>query len=386
MSVNLSKTGIVVFQQRQSAQKSYKDGIWNGVWKFMDKSVPVVPCYKYLGLTVFHDKPMQACLADLADKGMRASAALRSKLMHIVAEWDIPLTVCMCKALVLPCVMYGCEIWGADFMNLPTKYDCLTPVIARILKRALGVKLTTQNVLVFREVGLMPMQMLAFRQLVRFWNKLSSMPEDCIAKKAMLQNISLVTSSPIKYDGLWCAGVNYYLHAHHVPRLSIAGCDLTDLVEVDENEVLQGWRQSIYGTWMHFNDPRTHGSENVKLCTYHCWFGDALPDSSRDWKMSRYLSSKMPNDAKRSLARFRLGSHTLPVEFGRRSELDRAHRMCSFCHTSVGDELHVVLECQHVGDRPPCIAGCRNMQQVFGNNLHSMEIVQFLRSLDCGCM
>ena len=54
-----------------------------------------------------------------------------------------------------------------------------------------------------------------------------------------------------------------------------------------------------------------------------------------------------------SLLRFRLGAHDLPVatgRWGRRSgqSLPRAQRLCSVCNSgSVGDEFHMVFECNH---------------------------------------
>ena len=50
---------------------------------------------------------------------------------------------------------------------------------------------------------------------------------------------------------------------------------------------------------------------------------------------------------------FRMGSHHLPVEEGRRFNLSRASRVCNLCNTAaLGDERHMLLEC-------PALAGLR---------------------------
>jgi hypothetical protein len=378
MSVNLAKTGIVVFETTAVARKSYAAKTWQGTkggWTFQGNDVPVVPGYQYLGLSLFHDKPVEACLVGLAAKGARAASFLRSKMVELDAGWDTRMTISLCRSLIMPCLMYGCDVWGVEFMNQPN--DVLSPTLAQVLKKSLGVKATTQNITVFREVGFMPLQMFAFRQSVRSWNKLHDMPVDCLARKVMIENVRLVHAFPHKYYKLWAAGFNHFLSSY--------GVQIVDaLVPLDEVLVLQAWRRTLYSTWLHHDDPRVE-SENAKSATYHCWFGSALPDVSRNWTMQKYLRSSLPHEDMVSLARFRLSSHTLPVEAGRANHTDRLNRKCTFCNDAVGDELHVILQCPAVLDRPSFLSDKKNMHQVFGDDCHASELVQFIRSLNCGC-
>ena len=49
------------------------------------------------------------------------------------------------------------------------------------------------------------------------------------------------------------------------------------------------------------------------------------------------------------ITKFRLSNHYLPIEKGRyvKPKLNRNQRLCTFCKSHVGDELHVLFECEH---------------------------------------
>ena len=105
---------------------------------------------------------------------------------------------------------------------------------------------------------------------------------------------------------------------------------------------LAGARQR---TWdgLHVS-PRAAPSKGAKLCTYHHWFGHL-----NKVHCEPYYELPMSITRLRALVKFRLGSHSLPVEQGRfvrpclPSHL-RHLRRCDLCNTqAVGDELRYVL-------------------------------------------
>ena len=64
-----------------------------------------------------------------------------------------------------------------------------------------------------------------------------------------------------------------------------------------------------------------------------------------------YWESPMGNAKLHRILRFRMGSHHLPVEEGRRFKLPRASRVCNLCNTdALGDERHMLLECPALAD------------------------------------
>jgi hypothetical protein len=57
----------------------------------------------------------------------------------------------------------------------------------------------------------------------------------------------------------------------------------------------------------------------------------------------------LPGEQLRQLIRFRVGSHDLPIEKGRRQNIARQDTLCVKCDLhAVCDEHHVVFECPHV--------------------------------------
>ena len=72
----------------------------------------------------------------------------------------------------------------------------------------------------------------------------------------------------------------------------------------------------------------------------------------------------------RTLLRFKLGSHSLPIVLGRRTGVPRAQRLCQRCNLhALDDERHLVFECpamQCVRDRYPALfSPATNTMQLF---------------------
>ena len=63
----------------------------------------------------------------------------------------------------------------------------------------------------------------------------------------------------------------------------------------------------------------------------------------------RYLSIDLPYLYKKALSNFRHSGHCLNIETGRRQQIDRELRFCSYCLGSdvfiVEDEMHMLLVC-----------------------------------------
>ena len=64
------------------------------------------------------------------------------------------------------------------------------------------------------------------------------------------------------------------------------------------------------------------------------------------YKYETYLNLHPYN---KIITEFRLSNHYLPIEKGRyvQPKLNRNQRLCTFCKSHVGDELHVLFECEH---------------------------------------
>ena len=72
--------------------------------------------------------------------------------------------------------------------------------------------------------------------------------------------------------------------------------------------------------------PRSCPSAGAKLCTYHRWFSRPNPQVTEP-----YFELPLSRRSLGQLFRFRLSSHSLPIEQGRRAKLPRAMRFCPLC-------------------------------------------------------
>ena len=67
---------------------------------------------------------------------------------------------------VQPVLLYGCEVWGYQSLELVTRFQL------RFLKLVLGVNKTTPSCMVYGELGCYPTQIDVQYRLLSFWYKL----------------------------------------------------------------------------------------------------------------------------------------------------------------------------------------------------------------------
>ena len=91
------------------------------------------------------------------------------------------------------------------------------------------------------------------------------------------------------------------------------------------------------------------------------------PDLSRH---PMYTNSHVPEYARISMTRMRLSSHSLRIETGRWSRLDRNNRVCICDNQSVQDEVHVLFYCPmsaHIRYKYPEFASLTSMKELFSS-------------------
>ena len=67
----------------------------------------------------------------------------------------------------------------------------------------------------------------------------------------------------------------------------------------------------------------------------------------KSFAREQYLKLLTIPKFRRSLTKFRISSHNLPVETGRYKGLDRKDRICPHCNDGIGDEVHYILVCEN---------------------------------------
>ena len=208
------------------------------------------------------------------------------------------------RACVTTSILYNCETFGDKVpKNLETTYH-------KLIRTALGVRTNTPVLLMYIESGMLPIRALIearqFKYLPRFQDSLDATGDRVVVFNELLRD-------PSTY-------LRHYLTLHSKYNN----------------------HRDIYRSYI--NDVKTkirhHASKPTGGTKYKTYL-----KMNPNLDSSPFISSLHPLAA--DIVRFRLGSHSLPIEKGRWSRTDPSDRLCSTCN-EVGDEEHVLYNCSLV--------------------------------------
>ena len=78
------------------------------------------------------------------------------------------------EKLVFPIMLYGCEIWGAQPLNM-------LEIFYRKLKKIIHLRPSTPGCMVYGEVGKLPLQVTVDKDLISYWLRLLNKDESTLA-------------------------------------------------------------------------------------------------------------------------------------------------------------------------------------------------------------
>ena len=102
LTVNTSKTKILVFSRGKV--KRYP------ISSYGDDIIEVVSDYVYLGVTMNYINEFVKAMRKQLDQGRKAQFSMLIKGRKL--ELPIDIQCKLCESMVIPVVLYGCEIWG----------------------------------------------------------------------------------------------------------------------------------------------------------------------------------------------------------------------------------------------------------------------------------
>lgn len=187
LTVNTSKTKLVVFR---SSWRVYDTESWT----FNDDNIEVVDSFRYLGLVLTYNGKFYTTQKMLATQAQKAMFCL----MKTVKEnhFNIQTKLELFDTYVGSILNYGCEIWGNH------KDPDIERVHLNFLKRILGVKRSTLNMMVYRELDRYPLHINRCVRQVRYWVKLRN-NNNCIVQSVynvLLSEYDLIPQN--KYNWL----------------------------------------------------------------------------------------------------------------------------------------------------------------------------------------
>ena len=176
---------------------------------------------------------------------------------------------------------------------------------------------------VYGETGETPLSLKGYRLMLNYWNRLSNLPNECLLKKALLENTNLRTK--------WVQTIEKLIKTFN-------------LIETSKN--------SIKFPNKFPNNTKTHIRE------YHTkiWKEKILDqNASSRLKVYKAINSEfitpsylsLPFNMRKVISKMRCSDHNLEIERGRYLDIDRDKRICYNCALNeVEDEEHFLLKCK----------------------------------------
>jgi hypothetical protein len=259
MTISTVKSEATVFNCMQPAQSV--DVSVQG------KRLPVCKVFKYLGVWFHHMKGAAYNVQQAANRGKFAIACLHRKLYDLDVGSNVKLALKLYDSLVMPAMLYGCEVWGTCMLGTGSLADSVVlpeKVHRNFIKFTLKMRHNTKSWVAFREAGMYPLQHSCLHRMLAFLDRVLALNDGEYVKMAMLDCIADARS-----DGTinWFSKLSKLLTHVNGGTLPVHALHSDGYVDVDKCLAL--WRKHQHTfVWGNLSaDPRTAPSENVSMFT-----------------------------------------------------------------------------------------------------------------------
>ena len=309
LEVNVEKTKVMIFHKKKQ----------RGVFYFNGNVLEVVDSFRYLGVEFSRTGNFAKGKKYSFDKAQRALFALLQNARKKNLPTDIVLD--LYKKMVVPVMLYGCEIWGYE------KLDILEKLHLKSLKYILHLNRSTMSAQVFGESGLFPLFIDVKLRMISFWADLVNPSCEKIASNVYKVCRNLFCTGEFKSSWLSDikqilvnAGLECVWNTHRfTSKTSLCKIIRTNL----KSRFTLQWKEQLDIS------PKCFFYKNYKQGIVREPFFNQLPERLAV-----------------SLVKFRCNNHKLPTEQGRRFGTPREERFCRKCDMHVvGDEFHLIMEC-----------------------------------------
>lgn len=304
IEINVNKSKIMIFGRHRKQTKFYINEI----------EIEKVNEFKYLGITFSKNRKFTQTIKENITKGKRAMYSIFSKAK--CNGLSISCQIHLFKVIVLPILLYGCEVWGFENLKLLEKVQL---EFCRIL---LKLNRSTSKYFLLGETGLLPISILIKCRMIKYWASIKTGKEEKIASKIVkcledfynLGNFELnwlkFIYNTLNENGMHyiIANPNAYNHKMFKQRL--------------EDQYYQTYNQEIQNT------NRALFYKSIKTRYGY----DEIQDEI-DTQLVYYLT------------KFKTSNHRLPVETGRWHRIPFQERKCLHCNNDLGDEFHFLFIC-----------------------------------------
>lgn len=315
MEINFDKTKIIVFRNGGPLRGNEK-------WFFQGKNIEVVSWYKYLGMFFTPKLIWSKTQKEQALQGLKASANIFKfqKKFGFFSPKDI---FKLFDSIVKPILCYGSEIWGYKYCGKVER------VHTKFCKRYCTLSQNATDCLVLGECGRLPLAITYMCRCIKYWLRLLHMETRRYPKQCYLMLKSLEEAGKMTWAGeikslLFTYGFGYAWISQDVGNSNIF---INLFSERVKDCYRQNWLASINAS------PKAEYYQHYK----------SLLD------VETYLTLNLSFKFRNALAKFRCSTHSLMIEKGRHTGLDRIYRNCPICLQrniyTVEDEYHFLMIC-----------------------------------------
>ncbi|KAL4513364.1 hypothetical protein Ndes2437B_g00576 [Nannochloris sp. 'desiccata'] len=307
----------------------------------------------YLGVTFHETTNMDLLMAETRLLKGRTAQALTRYQCSRLGLTNPGVQVSLLNALVRSTLEYGIEVWGPDYLNKAaalTGNDPAEVLHRHFLRRLLGVRPNTPNLIIYSEFGRYPLKYHWNKKIYAYYQRLTKSTAEghrFILAAALRDNMQLATTQQAAGIGYsqqaWVGKVSECLGKFGITINLSATAAAIPTIHPSEVETA-GQQQHLQqltaatGSKLAFYKQHILGWDNTGAI------------SQNDYSIQQHLKTSMPWTRRRDLSRFRASSHFLRVEMDRYhfNHVPRNTRTCRLCNTeAVEDEQHMVFECTH---------------------------------------
>ena len=314
LKVNASKTKIIIFSRGKIRIKP--------IFTFGNDEISVCDDYTYLGIVFNYNGKFNKAISKQVSQAKHAMFALISKAAKLHLSIDI--TCDLFDKIVLPILLYGCEVWG--FENLKH----IEIFYRNFLRRILKVNKLTVNCMLYGEVGKYKIASIIKSRTINFWSRLVTGKQDKYAFRLYSLLLSLHTSDENSFSSRW---INNTINIFNA-------CGFSNIWLLQDNHNSSQLKRNLS---IRLNDINIQewSSEvnNNSFCTNYKCFKINLE--------FEYYLKVLVNSNRILLTKFRCRNLKFPNNINRFG-VDDNDKLCNICTSgNVGDEYHYLFDCNY---------------------------------------
>ena len=311
-------------------------------WSINGKTLEVVNKYKYLGFVFTTKLSLSAALDTQVVRAKQKTLRLLNTMRHLHTQ-SVTVFFKLYDAQVLPALLYSSQLWGLS------RRDNVERAHTFACKRFLGVDLKSSNNMCYGEIGRYPLFVTTMLQAIKYWLRLSRMPDSRLPRQSYLMLFSL----DIPEEMNWLKAIESCLSSYGFSYIWNSGGTQ------NEKGFLKCFKQRLRDCYVQEWRARLSSSDRFS-------FYRTLKQS---FECEEYFSFISIRKFRNAYVRFRLGCNDLKTNCRTRNSVSDMN--CPFCEEPE-TEWHFLFKCKMYDDiRQKYLGRYQHIHQ--GNVVHFLN-------------